>query len=93
MKRQMPEPKIAISESTPVRIGLVLVFLGAFASAVWWAASINAKLDAIITNQSNVGTSISELKAVQVSTAKDLSELALRVAILESKASEPVGKK
>lgn len=74
-----------ISEATPVRIGLVIAFLLVFASGIWWAASINAKLDSIISNQAVVGGAISEIKSTEASTAKDLNDLTLRVAILESK--------
>lgn len=74
-----------ISEATPVRIGLVILFLGAFGSAIWWAASIDSKLDSILTNQSSTGNTISEMKAGETSMEKELGDLTLRVAILESK--------
>ncbi len=80
----MAEEKI-ISEATPIRIGLVIIFLGVFGSGVWWGASITTKLDSIITNQVTTGTSISELKSTGIATAKELNDITLRVAILESR--------
>lgn len=78
-----------ISEATPIRIGLVILFLGAFGSGVWWAASINTKLDSIITNQSTVNGTMSEMKTAQLSVAKELNDITLRVAILESRVESP----
>ncbi len=74
-----------ISEATPVRIGLVIGFLAVFGGAIWWASSVNSKLDSIITNQATVGSAIAEQKASLASVTKDLSDLTLRVAIIESK--------
>ena len=77
-----------ISEATPVRIGLVILFLGAFGSAIWWGSSVNSKLDYIIKSQSDVSASVIEVKTAATVTSKDLSELTLRVAIIESKLAQ-----
>ncbi len=74
-----------ISEATPVRIGLVILFLGAFGSGVWWAASINSKLDSIITSQQSTTGTITELKTSDAAKEKEINELVLRVTMLESK--------
>ena len=78
-----------ISEATPVRVGLVILLLGAFGSGVWWAASINSKLDSILTNQSVTGNAIAEIKGTEAAIQNKLGDLTLRVAILESKTPEP----
>ena len=78
-----------ISEATPVRIGLVLLFLGVFGSGIWWAASINSKLDSILTNQSATGNTIAEIKAASAVMEKDMGALTLRVAIIESRNPDP----
>ncbi len=83
----MEEPdtknKIIISESTPVRIGLIAAFLGIFGASIWWASSINSKLDSILSFQSSVNTSIAELKASDLSTAKEINDIKLKQAIEE----------
>ncbi len=81
-----------ISEATPVRIGLVLLFLGVFGSGIWWAASINSKLDSILTNQSVTGNTIAEIKAASAVMEKDMGALTLRVAIIESRNPDPTRK-
>lgn len=83
-----------ISEATPVRIGLILAFLGAFGSAVWWGSSITNKLDTLLTFQKTTDTSIIELKAKDIAldkqitdiksfNDKDLSEIKLKIALTE----------
>ena len=87
----MSEQKI-ISEGTPVRIGLVILFLGVFGSGVWWASGISSKLDSIIANQQTFGSNITEIKGSETTTEKEVSDLTLRVAILESKIGDPTKK-
>lgn len=70
-----------ISEATPVRIGLIITFLGLFGSAIYWGASINTKLDSIIAFQKNTDTTMIELKAKDMAIDKDLSEIKLKLAL------------
>jgi len=70
-----------ISEATPIRIGLVIAFLTVFGGGIWWASSVNSKLDSIIST-------ISESKTVSIETEKDITDLKLRVSILESKSPD-----
>lgn len=70
-----------LSESTPIRIGLVILFLGAFGSAVWWASSINSKLDSILSFQSSITTTVTDLKAQDVILVREISEIKLENAI------------
>lgn len=46
---------IAISDSTPVRLGLIICLLGicaaGFGGWIWWAATISAKMDVLLTQQ------------------------------------------
>jgi len=79
-----------ISEATPVRIGLVILFLGVFGSFVWWASGTSSKLDSILTNQTATGSTISEMKTGAAAMQKEVADLTLRVAIIESRsAPEP----
>jgi hypothetical protein len=78
------ENRIIISESTPIRIGLVIGFLSIFATSIWWASSINSKLDSILSYQSLINTSIAELKASDIVFGKDLAEFKLRQALDEA---------
>jgi hypothetical protein len=85
----MSENGRAISEATPIRIGLVILFLGVFGSGVWWASSVNSKLDSIMANQGAVVIALSEEKIELAASVKNIGDLTLRVAILESKQADP----
>lgn len=65
----------AISEATPIRIGLVVVFLGIFGSSVWWASSINTKLDTILSSQSTINLVINELKTTDSVINREIADL------------------
>lgn len=77
------ENKTIISEATPIRIGLVILFLGAFAGAIWWASSITSKLDTLLTTQNTTLTTFTELKSKDISLDKEISDMKLRVALDE----------
>ncbi len=72
-----------LSEATPVRIGLIIVFLGAFGSAVWWASSVSTKLEAIISSQIVSTATISDVKTLEIANAKEIAELKLKQAITD----------
>ena len=76
--------KVIISESTPIRVGLVVGFLSIFAASIWWASSINSKLDTLLSFQSSINTSIAELKASDIVFTKDLAEFKLKLALEEA---------
>lgn len=46
----------ALSQKTPIQLGLILALLGmcvgGFGAWIWWAASISTKLDAVLSQQS-----------------------------------------
>jgi hypothetical protein len=71
------ESKVVIGELTSVRIGLIIAFLGVFASAIWWASSISSKLDNLLSLQATTTTSISQLNS-------EISDLKLKEGINES---------
>ena len=75
--------KFIIGEATPVRIGLILGFLGIFATAIWWAASINSKLDTILTYQTTSSNTFAELKAKDITIEAEISEFKLKEALVE----------
>lgn len=74
---------IIIGESTPVRIGLIIGFLSVFAASIWWASSINSKLDSILAFQASTQTAISELKAQDIAITKEIAEIKLKEALYE----------
>jgi hypothetical protein len=76
--------KMVIGENTPIRIGLILGFLTIFASSIWWASSINSKLDSILSFNSSVNASITELKANDALMSKELSDFRLKEALNEA---------
>ena len=79
------ESKVIIGESTPIKIGLVILLLGVFGSAIYWAGNINSKLDNIsatmLSFQTSSSTSISELKAKDASHDKDIGDIKLQMAL------------
>lgn len=77
------DEKFILGEATPVRIGIVILFLGVFAGAIWWASNVNSKLDSIITFNSTANTTFVELKAKDASLDKDISDMKLTQALME----------
>lgn len=81
-----------ISESTPIKLGLIITIvvlltggLGGFATCVWWASSISTKLDTVISNQTTVNGNIQELQAKDISIDREIADLKIKNALLESK--------
>ncbi len=76
-----------IGEGTPVKIGLIVlflsVFMGAFASGIWWASSINSKLDTLIASQSGAISNIEQLQSKDSSIDKEIADLKLKNALFE----------
>lgn len=71
----MPE---ALDTNTPIRIGALLTIAGLLVSAIWWAATLSTKVDAIL-NLSN-GT------AARVSVTENrISDQETRIRILEER--------
>lgn len=64
--------KLWLSESTPIKLGFLVTLLGTLLGGIgafiWWAATINAKLETLVT----LRTADSALMAT---VAKDVSEL------------------
>lgn len=54
--------KVIIGEATPIRVGLVIMFLSIFAAGIWWGATVTSKLDSIIQFQSAQTVAFSELQ-------------------------------
>lgn len=86
--------KLIISESTPVRIGLIIAFLTIFGSTIYWGSNVNAKLDSIISAQNTTASSVSkldattsasvaELKSADLALTKEISEMKLKYALTE----------
>lgn len=81
----------AISESTKVRLGLLIAILGlvlgGIVSGVWWAATITAKVNVILdfnnTTKEVVKEHTQQIGALEKATQK----LELKVSVLESRAS------
>lgn len=61
--------KVVIGELTSIRVGLIIFIIASIVSSVWWAATITAKLDSILTNQAQTNTAVSELR-VEISDIK-----------------------
>ena len=63
-----------ISDNTAVSIGLLLGLLGFAGGAVWWAASVNTKLEQLVA-----------LAMQMVQLKDDVNDLDKRVTVLEEK--------
>jgi hypothetical protein len=81
--KNYPRDNNIISEYTPVRIGLVIAFLGAFGTAIYWGASVNSKLDSILSAQAVTTATTADLQTKYVALDKELSDLKLQNAIFE----------
>ncbi len=75
--------KLIIGEATPVRIGFIISMLALFATGIWWAASINSKLDSILAFQTTTQNTFTELKAKDIALDKDISDIKLQNALLD----------
>ena len=83
MTRNNRENDSIISDTTPVRIGLIIGFLAVFGSGIWWCSSISSKLDTVLSTQTTANSSIADLKTKDASLDKDLSEIKLKQALME----------
>ena len=77
-----------ISEATPIRVGLVILFLGVFAGGVWWAASVQSKLDSLISLQAsmtvNTTTLIKDLTDLKTKQATDAERTAVEIVTIKA---------
>lgn len=72
-----------IGENTPIRVGLIIAFLGIFGSAIWWGSSITSKLDALLASQATTVSTISDLKSKDIALDREISDMKLRQALSE----------
>jgi hypothetical protein len=70
-----------LSSNTPIRLALVLGFLGVFAAAVWWAAGVSAALKSIVSSEVINANSIIEIKASNLVEERDIADLKLKLAL------------
>lgn len=60
---QKANGKVTLGESTPVKLGLVILFIGFCLSLAWWAATISAKLDVVVSDIRVIKGDEKDLKA------------------------------
>lgn len=70
-----------LTESTGISVGLILLMLMSFASAVWWAATINTKISQILD-------AVQHMNLVSDEMQEDIEELDKRVQNLEMRRSD-----
>lgn len=79
--------KVTIGENTTVKVGIIISFLAIFGSSIWWASSINSKLDSILASQNSfvnsTTTTITELKDKDLALDRDISDFRLKQALFE----------
>lgn len=78
------ESKAIISESTSVRLSLIVGFLLTFGSAVWWASSISSGLSSVLSQISSFNSSLVELKAADTAFTREIGEIRLQMALRQS---------
>lgn len=64
-KMQLEEPPTvtrAIGQSTPIQISMVVALLAIFASWIWWAATINSKLDVLVNRQTTIESTLTTIR-------------------------------
>ena len=80
------DARTPISESTPIRLGLMLglaaLVVGLIVSSTWWAATISTKLDSIISAQSAQSLLMSAAQA-------DISDLKAWRKVIDAAGSTP----
>ena len=81
----VPGPIRAISEKSPINLGLVILGLGGIGSAgfvlagaIWWASALQTKMDEVLRRMDTAA-------GLQVNTQKEISDLEKRVIVLEQK--------
>lgn len=62
MAQKVTNGRVALGETTPVKLGLVVIILGLVFSVVWWAATMNAKLDILVSKIGVIETSNTDMK-------------------------------
>ena len=75
--------KFILGEATPIRIGLVIIMIGLIVSGTWWAASVNSKLDSIISFNNTANMTFAEQKAKNTDTDKEINQLKLDNALIK----------
>ena len=70
-----------LTESTGISVGLILLMLMSFASAVWWAATINTKISQILD-------AVQRMNLVSEEMQEDIEDLDKRVQNLEMRRSD-----
>lgn len=73
---------VPLSENSTVRLGLVVLIVGYVFGTAWWAATMNAKVDSLITMASVASVEQKELQ-------KQVDELKERVWKLEVRTAHP----
>lgn len=68
-----------LSENTNVRLGLALVLAGYVVGTTWWAATLQGKVDSLLTMTAANA-------AVQQSASIEIAQLRERVLVLEQRA-------
>ena len=68
----------ALSDQTPVKLGLVISGAIAFSSAVWWASGVSSKLDTLVTSSIKV-------EAEQRMLRDRVGDLESRIRLLEGR--------
>lgn len=76
-------PKRTLSSATPIQIGMVLGFMGVFGGVVWGAATMNAKLDVVLSK-------IGLVENVSVGLRKDVDDFKIWKAEIDRSGSKAV---
>lgn len=54
--------RFSLSDQTPVQLGLLLAVIGGVCACIWWAATINSKLDSVLKLQAASDTLASQTR-------------------------------
>lgn len=65
---------VKLSENTTVKLSLVVLGLGFICGAVWWAATLQSKVDALITSMASLSTQVAHYNT-EVSALRHKVEL------------------
>lgn len=73
-----------IDSNTPIAIGLILTGVGFLVGGIWWAATMNSKMDMVLTFINSTTKTHDDLRASQARAEAKVDGLVTRVAVLES---------
>jgi len=85
----MGEQGTTIEEASKVRLGLVITICATLAGGIWWAASLQAKVDALLSNSAQHIIADRDQSAAISDLRHEMDLMRIRTSDLERKVKGP----